>query len=226
MKTVTHKVLPSSVFLIGLGAGLWIPDTDLILLPVLHHRSIVTHSILIPWLLSLTAGGRVPLSTVAGLYGGIAIHLAADATSATVGFGMVWLPWPIKTALGAFSPVWLLGNAAAAVWLMFRIQPGFRIWMVAAAVAVAGAYATLNEFAFAPFILFGLIIFGVSWVKLRRERRAGCRRDDSAVKRGREGGLAGQKGGRGYGLLNPKERCKHFFVGGQPVPQTVPQSSI
>ena len=72
MKTVTHKVLPSSVFLIGLGAGLWIPDTDLILLPVLHHRSIVTHSILIPWLLSLTAGGRVPLSTVAGLYGGIA----------------------------------------------------------------------------------------------------------------------------------------------------------
>lgn len=160
--------IPPSAFLLGLGAGLFLPDVDLLALPILHHRSIITHSILIPFLLSLTAKNRMSVMTIAGIYGGVAIHLAADALSSPVGFGMVWLPWPIKTALGPLSPVWLVTNAAVSVWLMLRLTPGYKIWVLLAVVAVAAAYALLNEFAFAPFVAFGIILFTVVWLRRRK----------------------------------------------------------
>ena len=45
--SIKSAFLNPSVF----ALGLWLPDFDLLALPILNHRSILTHSILIPWLL-------------------------------------------------------------------------------------------------------------------------------------------------------------------------------
>lgn len=171
LKRSIDNSVPPAVFLIGLGAGLWLPDTDLIALSILHHRSIITHSILIPWLLSKVAGDRISHMTVAGLYVGVAIHLAADSLSATVGFGMVWLPWPIKTPLGLASPIWLFANAAAGVWFMLRLAPNYRTWAIVSAACIASSYALLNEMAFAPFVVFGIVLFIASYRRMRQDRK-------------------------------------------------------
>lgn len=103
------------------------PDVDLMLLSLLHHRSILTHSILpaaIPFLLRR----RIGLLPTAGALLGLHVHLICDALSPAVGFGQVWLPAPFKAPLGAFSPLWLAGNAALAFVLAQaicrRVLPG------------------------------------------------------------------------------------------------------
>jgi len=89
MDPIKHMLAKPVPYALGIWGGLWLPDIDLLLLPILHHRSIITHSVLIPWLLFLFFKNRVPLYGIAGLYVGISIHLAADCLSATVGFGMI-----------------------------------------------------------------------------------------------------------------------------------------
>ena len=162
-----NKILQPSSFAVGVWLGLFLPDTDLALLPILHHRSIITHSILIPWLLYLYFK-RIPALGIAGLYAGIAIHLAADSTSALVGYGMVWTPWPFKFPLGPFSPIWLIANAFGGVWLSWKLAPGTRYWVIIGMLMVGLGYAIFNEKAFLPFVIFGLIVSGVSW-KVRRQ---------------------------------------------------------
>lgn len=174
-----RTLTPSSAFLLGLVSGLWIPDLDLLAIPILHHRSIITHSVLIPFLLGKFGGNRFSHLIVSGMYGGIAIHLSADALSAASGFGMVWFPWPIKEALGAASPVWLVINAGLGIWLMIRLAPNMKWIVLPAAIAVAASYALLNEAAFAPFVVFGALVSVVVWARRRSSRNADREQGDS-----------------------------------------------
>lgn len=133
-------------------AGLFLatPDVDLMLLPLLHHRSILTHSALpaaIPFLLR----GRIGLLPTAGALLGLHVHLICDALSPAVGFGQVWWPAPFKAPLGALSPVWLLGNAALcfvlAKAICRRLMPGLAgpVAVMLTGGAIGVLYGLLNE---------------------------------------------------------------------------------
>lgn len=99
-----HRVISGAVSLpLFAYLFLWVPDTDFLLLPLLHHRSIVTHSAL-PALILLLFRKRFGIIPTAGGLIGLSVHLLCDALSPPVGFGQVWLPWPYKEPLGSLSP--------------------------------------------------------------------------------------------------------------------------
>ena len=164
IKNTGRGLLQPSSFALGIWIGLWLPDVDLTMLPILHHRSILTHSILIPWLLYIFARKRIPEYGIAGLYAGIAIHLSADCLSSLVGFGMIWTPWPFKVPLGPISPIWIVANAILGVRLSLKLAPANRNWIIGGMLLVCVGYALLNEFAFLPFVVFGLIVSLVVWL--------------------------------------------------------------
>lgn len=90
---------------------LGVPDLDLALLGLLHHRSIITHSLL-PALICLLLGKGLGAAPMAGAFVGLSVHLACDFLSPNmVGFAQIWLPAPFKMPLGPFSYLWLAGNA-------------------------------------------------------------------------------------------------------------------
>jgi membrane-bound metal-dependent hydrolase YbcI (DUF457 family) len=171
LNNLKQLVIGNTIFLAGLWLGLWLPDTDLILLPVLHHRSIITHSILIPYLAYLFFSKRIPGEFVAGLYAGIAIHLSADMLSTMTGFAMIWLPWPIKFPLGPLSIVWMLGNAFLGLFWAIKMSPNNKKIAFSMVVVVALAYAIFNEAAFVPFVVFGLIGSSVVWISRHRSNK-------------------------------------------------------
>jgi len=159
------------VYMTGMSLGLFLPDTDLILLPILHHRSILTHSILIPYILWVYFQSKISLSFLAGLYMGMAIHFSADLLSATTGFGMIWLPWPIKIPLGPLSPVWLGVNALIAIKASLNIFVAKTRYYAVIAIVIAAAYAMFNEFAFLPFIAFGVLFMPVFYYMQKRQTK-------------------------------------------------------
>ncbi len=164
IKNTGRGILQPSSFALGIWIGLWLPDVDLTMLPILHHRSILTHSVLIPWLLCKFAKKRIPEYGIAGLYAGIAIHLSADCLSSLVGFGMIWTPWPFKVPLGPISPIWIVANAILGVRLSLKLAPANRNWIIGGMLLVGVGYALLNELAFLPFVVFGLIVSLVVWL--------------------------------------------------------------
>lgn len=116
-----ENLLKNLAILVFIFIGLRVPDIDLKLMDVLHHRSIVTHSLLLPLSLLLF---RVKLlkPCIAGLCIGISIHLTADAMSPMRGFALIYLPKPFKTSIGSWqSLVWLAVNSVIggliAIWL-------------------------------------------------------------------------------------------------------------
>ena len=66
-----------------------VPDLDFQLFALLHHRSILTHSVL-PVLLFALAGRPWSLAIATGGSLGVGAHLLADALSPMVGYGRVW----------------------------------------------------------------------------------------------------------------------------------------
>jgi hypothetical protein len=168
-----RRMFPSASYAIALYIGLWLPDIDLAFLPLLHHRSILTHSILIPFLLHQWLNNKLTVDAISGLYCGIAIHMAADLLSPATGFGMIWLPWPTKISLGWFSHIWIGANA----FLAFKISSDLcrlpKMLLFFGAAAAGLWYALINEDAVAPFLVFGLIMSGVYVLHRRKLFRAG-----------------------------------------------------
>jgi hypothetical protein len=102
-------MLGTAAVLAGI-AGTTLPDLDLIL-PLLHHRSALTHSLL-PLLLALFTRRWRPV--MGGLAIGLGLHLAADTfPNAMRGFATVKLPLSGSIGPGA-SYAWLGVQAAAA----------------------------------------------------------------------------------------------------------------
>lgn len=121
--------------------GLFIPDIDLMLLPILHHRSIITHSVI----LVIFARRWLSDSVYVGLLLGISIHLWADSMGASVGFAQVYLP-VVKEGLGAeASWIWLLGNALVGFLVTVSYNKKFAWLIVPLFVLLALTYAVFNE---------------------------------------------------------------------------------
>ena len=123
------------------------PDVDQLALRLLHHRSILTHSILLPLLLWWLARDLGP-AAAAGAFLGVAIHLSADLLSPMRGYGAIWLPEPFQVGLGRWSALWLLANALLASVLAVAVLPDGGQWRLLAALVGGGAalaYGLLNE---------------------------------------------------------------------------------
>ena len=109
------------------------PDVDLLAIRLLHHRSIVTHSVLLPFLVLWGAGplGLSPAQGIAAASGaalGVAVHLAADLLSPSRGYGRIWWPEPFQRSLGGWSPLWIGLNGVGSAWLAFAWLPdGLRL---------------------------------------------------------------------------------------------------
>nr|WP_162623780.1 hypothetical protein [Paracoccus saliphilus] len=158
---------------------LGVPDLDHLFLPILHHRSILTHSIL-PGLVFLLFGRSFGAAPIAGAMIGISVHLACDMLSPMVGFGQVWLPAPIKAPLGPFSYFWLGGNALIGYGIAFTIASmtlpsAIALPFIIALSGITGAaYGALNEQSMASVVVsvfFPAIAGTVVWQ--RRQRRSG-----------------------------------------------------
>lgn len=164
------------LFLLCSYLFLWVPDLDLALLSILHHRSIVTHSVL-PALLLLLLRHSLGVAPAAGAFIAISVHLTCDALSPAVGFGQVWLPAPFKTSLGTWSHLWLIGNAVLSFWLALRMaRIAFRrpwsIHLVIGTAALVGAsYGIINESSLLAAVA-SLILPGAAYGLDRRQRGA------------------------------------------------------
>ena len=125
---------PGQVAILAVAALAFLtaPDVDLLFLRLLHHRSIVTHSVLLPFLVLWGAGPlgvepRQGIAAAAGAALGVAVHLAADLLSPSRGYGRIWWPEPFQRSLGRWSPLWIgmngVGSAALAfAWLPERMR--------------------------------------------------------------------------------------------------------
>ena len=108
------------VFLISsFFIGLFFPDFDQMFQSLLGHRSILTHSILLPYLLYIYLEKKEPSSRVKtiliGLLLGIGLHLSADLhPKSWIGFALIKLPFNIS--IGGLSPIWIGINAIAALY--------------------------------------------------------------------------------------------------------------
>ncbi|WP_210529160.1 hypothetical protein [Rubellimicrobium arenae] len=135
------------------------PDIDLLALRLLHHRSILTHSVLLPFLVLWLLPGLGPAGA-AGAFLGVAVHLAADLLSPARGFGQIWLPEPFQVSLGRWSPLWIMLNALGAAWLAVAVLPPGDNWrLVVGAVGVVAAvgYGIVRE----KSLLSALVALGV-----------------------------------------------------------------
>lgn len=157
---------------------LGVPDIDLALMPILHHRSIITHSIL-PALVFLVLGRSLGAAPIAGALIGISVHLACDMLSPMVGFAQIWLPQPFLIPLGPLSYLWLGANALVGYVLALRLamaslHPGIAVPFAVALSGVTGAaYGALNEQSAAAVmvsVLFPLMTAG--WLFLRSRTKA------------------------------------------------------
>lgn len=123
------------------------PDVDLFFLRLLHHRSILTHSVL-PGVLLWWLARELGPAAAAGAFLGLAIHLAADLLSPPRGYALIWLPEPFQHSLGSWSPLWLLLNALLAAYLAAAALPegeGWRTLVLAVGALAALGYGILNE---------------------------------------------------------------------------------
>lgn len=155
------------------AAGLFFPDIDQLFLPVLGHRSVLTHSLLLP-LLALAVAPAV-LTRLPGWVGpdartaaersaawfmawfllGLAIHLMADAAPLGCrGYALAKLPGvpllsrPSSLPCGA-SLLWYAANAVAALalceWLLRREGEAVTAARYLASGVVLAVYVLVNE---------------------------------------------------------------------------------
>ena len=101
--------------------GLFFPDIDQGFQGLLGHRSIITHSILFPYLLlyyfiKKKSNPNVLIKIfIIGIFLGIGLHLSADLHPKSFkGYALIKLPGNID--VGGLSPIWIAVNAAAGLY--------------------------------------------------------------------------------------------------------------
>jgi hypothetical protein len=188
LNLITTLASGLGLYFLGISLGLYMPDLDLLLMSLLHQRSILTHSLIIPGAVLLIfkllgKGGRLTERTCLlghffglGLCVGVSIHLAADVLSPMKGFALIYLPL-VKTSIGGeLSLLWMGGNAVLAAYLAMRLTNRFLPLNAVVFVVVAMAYANLNEGDFMA-LLSALLILMCPYIV----RNAQCQKEDLAA---------------------------------------------
>jgi len=103
--------------------GLSFPDTDFLLFPVLSHRSIITHSIIIPFLAYIYLKKKKNINNeyidliYSGFLVGIGVHLIADLfPKAYIGYALIKLPFHFS-----------IGVVPTIIWILFNIIFAFKL---------------------------------------------------------------------------------------------------
>ena len=106
---------------IGFLTGLNFPDTDQGYKITLGHRSIITHSILLPYILyyffimKRALYNKYFTLIIAGIFLGIGLHLSADLfPKGWQGYALIKLPGNIS--IGELSPIWIGFNALVSLY--------------------------------------------------------------------------------------------------------------
>lgn len=125
--------------------GLIFPDLDLKAIGLLHHRYILTHSLLLPLLL-LPLHHTALKHGIVGLCIGTSIHLSADALSPMKGFALIYLPEPFKVSIGDWqSLTWLLTNSVIGGLLAVYLMKSDKTCILLVFTISALSYSILNE---------------------------------------------------------------------------------
>ncbi len=160
-----------AILAIAAAAFLPVPDVDLWLIRLLHHRSILTHSMAWPFVVLWAApwlglSGPQGTAAAAGAGLGVAVHLAADLLSPSRGYGRIWWPEPIQVSLGRWSPLWLLANGVGAAGLGFALAPdGLRPVALGVGALTALGYGIRREQSLLS-AAAALAVVGAGWVAL------------------------------------------------------------
>ena len=170
-----------AVLILSFFLGLAFPDVDQLFQSLLGHRSILTHSILLPYLLYVYLEKKEPSprgkTILIGLLLGIGLHLSADLhPKSWIGFALIKLPFNIS--IGGLSPVWIGMNAIvalyAAAYFLNLLTNRKLFWISYLVIAfVAGmTYAgeeRYNEDTIA--LTFALLLFSTFFVEKIKERK-------------------------------------------------------
>jgi len=102
---------------------IFLPDIDLSI-PFLHHRSMVTHSVLIPLLLMKWKRFKISNIVILCLLLGFALHMSADLTPKSWrGYALIYVPFIKISFFGAIgSYCWLLGNVILCFYFFSKIM--------------------------------------------------------------------------------------------------------
>ena len=100
---------------LGYFIGICFPDIDQNFHNLLGHRSIVTHSILLPFIVEYFLKKKKKITKlkvifVSGIYLGIGLHLSADLHPKGWG-GFANIKLPGNNSIGGLSPIWIGINA-------------------------------------------------------------------------------------------------------------------
>lgn len=165
----TSPPLPMSVssvlFLIGgMAVGLHLPDIDRSL-PLLDHRSFLTHSPFLPILLFILAhkkGHAGLLMAAVGISLAVAVHLAFDLfPQRWTGYALISVP--IYGRMGAlFSGLWIGGSMVVCLYLAMAHIRGRRMMIVSLSGSGVGfCHAAIAELAISIPALVTMVI--VTW---------------------------------------------------------------
>ncbi len=155
---IEQLLLPVVNFALALTLGIRFPDIDLFT-PGLKHRSAVTHSVLVPWLLTLI---NYPF-ILTGMAMGMAIHLLADVfPKAWVGGALVKMP--LLGSLGKLSPFWLMFNCLFCLVISLQTLVLQEIWPMTISFALSllvMLWYLIRKEKSMPSLLTALMIIGV-----------------------------------------------------------------
>ena len=148
-------------------------------MPVLGHRSILTHSALLPLLAVVVRPRRFPAHAVAWFAFGLAIHLIADLFPRSWrGFALIQLPLGSGSIGALSSPMWIAANAVLALgiceWLLRRVGRLLSAWHYVGSAVALGCYAVLNEEK--PWLGFAMVAMWGAMAVLVRKVLAKTRR--------------------------------------------------
>jgi len=116
-------LLFSIIYFFSFFLGYYLIDLDLNFQNLLGHRSIITHSILIPWLIYFYSKDKTSkyfFTIIMGLFISCSVHLINDLIPKGWS-GYAFIKFPGNISLGFLSIPWIFLNALAAMYLGQKI---------------------------------------------------------------------------------------------------------
>ena len=159
------------VFIFSYYIGLKFPDIDQLFQSSLGHRSIITHSILLPIILFFinpVKSNIVGKILIIGLFLGIGLHLSADLhPKSWHGYANIKLPSNIS--IGILSPFWIAINAMIGLFLSAKIlietinKKLFKGLYVAISLSIGIYYSFIEDHSQIQIFITFLLIFSVTF---------------------------------------------------------------
>lgn len=160
-----HYLLGTLMLLIGIVAGLAFPDLDL-RWSFLGHRSIITHSFLVPLLLFGLASQQQHITTrllAVGFSLSLAVHLSFDLfPRAWTGYALIYIPGYGRTNV-EFSQIWTAINIVICMYLaLMLVNSLFELAGTVVGVAVTFSLHAVQTSIFVPALMVVIAATGIA----------------------------------------------------------------